>query len=78
MNPIDDTCCYRDPQFSPDGRYVVFAYQAYDPNAITQLYYVPFSSLSTGANFEPIPLPDDLLMDRKAKPQPALRPAPGP
>jgi len=76
VNPIDGTCCYRDPQFSPDGRYVIFAYQAYDPNAITQLYYVPYASLGTGANLEPIPLRDDLLTDRKAKPQPVLRPVP--
>jgi serine/threonine protein kinase len=77
VNPIGGTCCYRDPQFSPDGRYLIFAYQAYDPNATTQLYYAPYATLGTGANLQPIPLPEDMLTDRKAKPQPALRPVPG-
>ena len=76
VDPIGGTCCYRDPQFSPDGRYVIFAYQTYDPNATTQLYYAPYASLGTGANLEPIPLPEGMLTERKAKPQPALRPAP--
>ena len=78
VNPVDGTCCYRDPQFSPDGRYLVFAYQLYDPAAITQLYYVPFASIGTGANMEPLPLPEDFFADRKVKPQPVLRPVTGP
>jgi len=77
VNPIGGTCCYRDPQFSPDGRYLIFAYQAYDPNATTQLYFAPYATLGTGTNLQPIPLPEDMLTDRKAKPQPALRPVPG-
>ncbi len=77
VNPIGGTCCYRDPQFSPDGRYLVFAYQLYDPAATTQLYYVPFASIGTGANMEPLPLPEDFFTDRKVKPQPVMRPAGG-
>ncbi len=75
VNPIDGTCCYRDPQFSPDGRYFIFAYQLYDPAATTQLYYVPFASIGTGANMEPLPLPEGFFADRKVKPMPVLRPA---
>ncbi|HBY09244.1 MAG TPA: hypothetical protein DEH22_16250 [Chloroflexi bacterium] len=77
VDPIGGTCCYRDPQFSPDGRYVIFAYQLFDPAAVTQLFYAPYATLGTGANLKPIPLPEDFFADRKVKPQPALRPAPG-
>jgi Tol biopolymer transport system component len=68
-------CCYRDPQFSPDGRYMIFAYQPYEPGATTQLYYVPFATLGTGGNLQPLPLPEDLFTNTKVKPQPVLRPA---
>jgi hypothetical protein len=27
VNPINNTCCYQDAKFSPDGSYLVFAYQ---------------------------------------------------
>jgi hypothetical protein len=77
VNPIDGKCCYRDPQFSPDGRYMIFAYQPYEAGATTELYYVLFSSLSSGGNFEPIPMPDTFFTNPKVKPQPALRPAGG-
>ncbi|MCP4182648.1 MAG: hypothetical protein GY761_04935 [Hyphomicrobiales bacterium] len=75
VNPIDGECCYRDPQFSPDGHYIIFAYQPYVVDAVTQLYYVPYATLSSGGTFEPIPLPDGFLTNRTVKPQPALRPA---
>jgi dipeptidyl aminopeptidase/acylaminoacyl peptidase len=40
VNPIDNQCCYRDPQFSPDGTYLLFAYQ--DAKAVSAL---PLSSI---------------------------------
>ncbi len=77
VNPIDGKCCYRDPQFSPDGRYLIFAYQPYEAGATTDLYLVPFSSISSGGNINPIPLPDTFFTNPKVKPQPAFRPAAG-
>jgi len=74
INPIDERCCYRDPQFSPDGRYLVFVYQPYEAGAKAQLYYVSYATLGTGAQYEPIPLPEDFFTHPREKPQPALRP----
>jgi dipeptidyl aminopeptidase/acylaminoacyl peptidase len=76
ITPVGN-CCYRDPQFSPDGRYFIFAYQPFVAGAATQLYYVPYAQLTTGANFEPIPLPESFFTDPKVKPIPVLRPADG-
>jgi serine/threonine protein kinase len=76
VNPINGTCCYRDPGFSPDGSYLIFAYQPFEIGAKTQLYLALVASLGTGGNFEPIPLPDTFFSDPKVKPQPAFRPIP--
>jgi tRNA A-37 threonylcarbamoyl transferase component Bud32 len=78
VNPIDNTCCYRDPQFSPDGLYLVFAFQdmRLGQASTTKIYYIPFGSIGTGATFDPLPLPE--FADVKEQPQPALRPAIGP
>jgi serine/threonine protein kinase len=75
VNPIQDTCCYRDPRWGPDFSYITFAFQDYRQGAdsATSLYYVPFGSLGTGASFEPLPLPE--ISDPREKPYPALRPA---
>ena len=75
VNPIEDTCCYRDPHWSPDGSYIVFAYQNYlgGSNSITQLCLLPFGSIGTGAQYHPLPLPD--ITNPREKPQPILRPA---
>ena len=74
VNVVGGDCCYRDPQFSPDGRYFIFAYQAYEIGALTKLYYVPFGTIGTGAQIDPLPLPDGFFTDPKAKPQPILIP----
>ena len=77
--PINGECCYRDIRWSPDRTYVLFAFQAESLGAEVQnlLYYVPEGQLGTGANFTPLPLPDELFSrDRTKGPQPALRPAP--
>ncbi len=74
-NPIDGTCCYRDPQFSPDGRYLIFAYQPFEAGATSQLYLVPYGTIGTGASYDPLPLPEDFFTDPRAQPLPVLRPA---
>jgi hypothetical protein len=75
VNPINNTCCYRDAGFSPDGSYLVFAYQdiSLGQASTTQLYYIPFGSIGTGENYEPLPLPE--ITDSTERPQPVLRPA---
>ena len=75
INPVNDTCCYRDADFSPDGSYLVFAFQDITQGqaSTTKLYYLPFGSIGTGASYEPLPLPD--ITDPKERPQPQLRPA---
>ena len=75
LNPINGKCCYRDPQFSPDGRYLIFAYQPYEAGATAQLYYIPYSTMGTGAQYEPLPLPEGLFENPREKPQPVLRPS---
>ncbi len=76
INPINGRCCYRDPLWSPDRSYIFFAFQDIEQGfeAQTQFYYVPYSSLGTGAVYEPIPLPPDFYKNTKEAPQPALRP----
>ncbi len=60
-------CCYRDARWSPDGTYVIFAFQ--DRNlaekAPTLIYYLPFGALETGAEFSPIPLPEGLFKENQ-------------
>ncbi|RME08365.1 MAG: hypothetical protein D6803_01415 [Anaerolineae bacterium] len=75
VNPIDDSCCYRDPSFSPDGRYLIFAYQPYEVGAKAQLYLIPLATIGTGASYDPIWLPMGFFDDPRVKPQPVLRPA---
>ncbi len=78
LSPFDSLCCYRDARFSPNGDYIAFAYQdiRLGAEAKTQLYYVRFGSLNTGATYEPLPLPEDFFKDPTEAPQFALRPAP--
>ncbi len=77
INPINHKCCYRDPQFSPDGHYIIFAYQPFEAGATAQLYLIPYGTVGTGAVYEPLPLPADFFADPKAQPQPVMRPAAG-
>ncbi|MEA2008925.1 MAG: hypothetical protein U9O54_07370, partial [Chloroflexota bacterium] len=74
VDPIGGGCCYRDPNFSPDGRYLIFVYQPFEVGATAQLYYVLYASMGTGASYKSIPLPEGFFSDTKAKPQPVLRP----
>jgi hypothetical protein len=75
VNPINNTCCYRDAQFSPDGSYLAFAYQdiSLGQTSTTKLYYISFGSIGTGEKYEPLPLPE--ITDPTERPQPVLRPA---
>ena len=74
INPIKGVCCYRDPQFSPDGQYLLFAFQdiTQGGSSQTQIYYIPFGTLGTGATYQPLPLP--AYTDPKEAPQVVLRP----
>ena len=74
-NPIDGRCCYTDPRFSPDNRYILFAFQdlAMGAQAETVFYYIPFATLNAGG--EPLPLELSPLTNPKEQPQFALRPA---
>ena len=74
INPIDGVCCYRDARFSPDGKYILFAFQRYDSTRI-QLYYIPFADIGKGLEWKPIPGLDVILSNPREKPQPALQPA---
>lgn len=75
--PIENTCCYRDARLSPDGSYMIFAFQdvRLGAEAEIELYYVLYGSLGTGATYEPIPLPEGFFIDPRSAPQFALRPA---
>jgi Tol biopolymer transport system component len=75
VNPVNNECCYRDPQWSPDGTHLLFAFQSVlgGASSTTQLYYIPYGSIGSGATYTPLPLPE--LTDPREKPFPVLRPA---
>jgi hypothetical protein len=75
VNPVDGRCCYRDPQWSPDGTYLLFAFQDMGEGeaSTTSFYYIPYGSIGTGASYEPLPLPE--ITDPREQPQAVLRPA---
>ena len=75
--PTGTTCCYSDAHWSPDGTYVLFAFQDINQGnqAKTQLFYVSYGSIGTGAKYTPLPLPADILTNPLDLPDSALRPA---
>jgi len=75
INPVHNSCCYRDPQWSPDGDYLFFSYQDMKQGLIatTQFYYVQYATIGTGIQYTPLPLP--AITEIRAKPQPVLRAA---
>jgi serine/threonine protein kinase len=75
INPIDGQCCYRDARWSPDGTYILFAFQRFDLGSI-ELYYIPFADLESGGEAEPINLPNGFFSTARDKPRPALHPSP--
>ncbi len=76
LDPLGTTCCYTAARFSPDGSFLLFAYQ--DPNAgqnaKTQLYYISYGTINSGANFTPLPLPEDFFSRGNDHIEAALRP----
>jgi len=73
LNPINGECCYRDARWSPDGKYILVAFQRFDRSSI-ELYYLPIADLRSGKTFTPIQLPSGFFSTSREKPQPALRP----
>ncbi|MBV6449756.1 MAG: Serine/threonine-protein kinase PknD [Anaerolineales bacterium] len=73
INPMDGVCCYRDARWSPDGKYILFAFQRWDSSEV-MLYYVPFADIGSGKPLTPIELPAGFFSTRDSL-QPALRPA---
>ena len=74
LNPINGSCCYRDARWSPDGKYILFAYQSSNSSSI-ELYYVSMDDLANGAEVTPVELPPGFFSTPRDRPQPALRPA---
>jgi len=77
IRPISRKCCYRDVRWSPDGDYLIFAFQdeGLGAAAPTHLYYVAYGEIGTGANLAPLPLPQGFFKNPKEAPQPAMHPA---
>lgn len=78
INPMG-RCCYRDPRWSPDGRYILVAYQSLGTrpqSPATALYLIPVGTWGTGMSYSPLPLPEELFTSPRVAPMPALRPAP--
>jgi len=74
INPIEGGCCYRDARLSPDGKYILFAYQEVHGSSI-ELYYISLADVQSGQPLNPIELPSGFFFTSREKPQPALRPA---
>ena len=78
IDPVGkSTCCYIDVHWSPDGSHFIVAYQdiALGGEAETELYYLLFGTLGTGASYTPMSLPDGFFRNLKQKPQFTLRAA---
>lgn len=77
LAPFEGNCCYRDATFSPDGTFVIFAFQdiRLGTESPINLYYLPADSLSTSRALTPLPLPDGFFTRRNDAPMPALRSA---
>jgi hypothetical protein len=76
VNPIGKRCCYRDARWSPDGSYLLFAFQdeGLADAAQNVLYYAAVGDIVAGGNLTPIPLPEGFFRNPREAPQPALRP----
>jgi serine/threonine protein kinase len=76
VDPVNGTCCYRDPRWSPDGQYLLFVFQdiGLGDKSVSRLYYIPYGTIGTGATYQPLPLPETFFTNPREKPQPALRP----
>lgn len=74
--PIEGYCCYRDATFSPDGTFVLFAFQDIRLGADSPivLYYISLDLLETRGTPQPISLPEGFFTERNDAPMPVLRP----
>jgi hypothetical protein len=77
-NPIAGKCCYRDPVFSPDGKYLAFAFQdaSLTPDGSAVLYQIPYAVVDSSLVLPPLSLPEEFFTEPRSKPQPVLRSAP--
>ena len=76
INPVEGKCCYRDARWSPDGSYMIFAFQdlTLGGAAPTVFYYIPSGQLGNETTFQPLPLDPNFFKNAKEAPQFALRP----
>ena len=77
ISPMGTACCYTDARWSPDGSYILFAFQDINQgnNARAKLYYISYGTLGTGTQYTPLPVPDSVFSNPADHPEPALRPA---
>ncbi|HNB37007.1 MAG TPA: protein kinase [Anaerolineales bacterium] len=75
--PFENNCCYRDATFSPDGTFVIFAFQdiRLGSGSPINLYFMTTDSLSQPRRIDPLPLPEGFFTKNNDTPMPALRPA---
>lgn len=74
--PVQGKCCYRDAAFSPDGTYIIFAFQdiSLGSKSPIVLYYIPTGSLNTEGALEPVAIPDGFFTRLNDAPLPVFRP----
>jgi serine/threonine-protein kinase len=74
INPLG-VCCYRDARWSPDGRYLIFAFQdiRQGSEGRIEVYYVQYGTIGSGMQYTPLALPP-FFSRPDEKPQFALRP----
>jgi len=74
--PHRGQCCCRDPHWSPDGRYLLVAFQDMRQGQAARmaLHLIPVGSWGTGMTYTPLPLPRELFTNPRVAPAPALRP----
>ena len=73
--PMKTNCCFTAARFSPDGSFLLFAYQDITQNTGLQLYYISYGSIGTGTAYTPLPLPAGFLNRPGSHIDAALRPA---
>ena len=77
IDPLKTSCCYTLGRFSPDGSYLLFAYQDINSgaNAKTQLYYISYGTIGSGSTYSPLPMPDGFFSVLADNLDATLRPA---
>ena len=67
LNPINGKCCYRNSSYSPDGKYLLFAYQENTGDGI-QFYLIQDGLIGTGVQYEPLALPEIIASGESSYP----------